>query len=881
MLTTPLKRSWIACCTFLFLSFQAPLDATRAEDPAAAEVFFESKVRPLLIERCYECHSREFDEAQGGLRVDSAGALSKGGSRGTAIVAGDSDKSLLVKAVLYDDDSMQMPPEGKLSEDEIAILRKWVDSGAFDPRVDDTPDNQEPQRDWREHWAFQSPQLADVAEEIDSRSDDPIDAVALQRMAVDGIDSSGPTDRKTWLRRIYFDLIGLPPTSEEIAQFVDSQRPDAARRVIDDLLARPEYGERWARHWMDVARYADTVGYAPAKREPRLLESENYRDWLIRAYNDDTPFDRQVLLQLAADTIDPKNVEGDLDAMGFLTIGRRFLSAGDTIDDRIDVITRGLLGLTVQCARCHDHKFDPIPTMDYYSLVGVMTSSEYRDDLPSKLALFDKEKTGDHPVWVRGQRGNRGPIAPRRFLTALHGEDPPRFKQGSGRLDLAQAIVDTNNPLTRRVLVNRVWMQMMGQPIVGTPSDYGVRTERPVQVAVLDDLAVTFAEQGDSIKHLVRRIANSYLYRQSSQVDAKAVERDPDNWYFARGIARRRDFESLRDTILAAAGQLNLQKGGDPVRIDDESPQSRRTVYAYIDRQKLPALFRVFDVAGPDAHAPRRYYTTVPQQSLYMMNSPFILDASVQVAAAATRGLPADALDMQIDALFQRVLKRSPTAEELRFALKFCQSPIDPATVPVSPAAAWAYGYGNLDESRTHVPDFKRLPHYQKGRWAGGPKIPDEVLQYTSLTPTGGHPGDVIASVRRWTAPQAGEVTISCEMKHPSDKGDGVRMSIVSGGEMLFEELLMHSDKSVPDLRVVVKAGQVIDLIAEDNVSTAFDSFQWTTKIRFQSDRGVIADFDSQADFSGDPDGEKVQLLSRLEQLAHALLISNELTFID
>ncbi len=864
----------------LLVAFLAT-NAARGEDTAAAETFFESKVRPLLIERCYECHSREFDEAQGGLRVDSAAALAKGGSRGAAIVAGDPAKSLLVKAVLYDDDSMQMPPEGKLKDEEIEILRKWVASGAYDPRVDDTPDAEEPQIDWRQHWAFQPPQQAAAVDRIDPRSDDPIDAVALDRMAREGIESSGPTDRETWLRRVYFDLIGLPPTRDEIDSFLASERPDAARRVVDNLLARPEYGERWGRHWMDVARYADTVGYAPAKREPRLLESENYRDWLIRVYNDDMPFDRQVTLQLAADTIAPKNEQGDLDAMGFLTIGRRFLSNEDIVDDRIDVVTRGLLGLTVQCARCHDHKFDPIPTMDYYSLVGVMKSSEYRDDLPSKLALFDKKKTTDHPVWVRGQRGNRGPIAPRRFLTALHGDEPPKFTHGSGRLDLAQAIVDHNNPLTRRVLVNRVWMHLMGKPIVGTPSDYGVRTEQPVQVAVLDDLAVDFAEQGDSIKHLVRRIANSYLYRQSSQVAPEVVQRDPDNWYFARGIARRRDFESLRDTILASAGQLDLQKGGAPVVISDGSPQSRRTVYAFIDRQKLPALFRVFDVASPDAHEPQRYYTTVPQQSLYLMNSPFILDASIKVADVSTRGLPADSLDEKINALFLRVLKRQPTAEELQFAIKFCQSPIDPATVPVSPASAWDYGYGNFDETRTHIPDFKRLPHFQKGRWAGGPKIPDEHLQYTSLTPTGGHPGDVIASVRRWTAPQTGEVTISCEMKHPSDKGDGVRMSIASAGKVLFEELLMNSEQSVRELVVQVKEGQVIDFVAEDNISTAFDSYQWTIQIRFQSDRGVIADFDSKTDFSGNPDGKQPRLLSRFEQLAHALLISNELTFID
>ncbi|MEZ6088943.1 MAG: DUF1549 and DUF1553 domain-containing protein [Pirellulaceae bacterium] len=697
-----------------------------------------------------------------------------------------------------------------------------------------------------------------------------------------GVASSGAADRETWLRRVYFDLIGLPPSVDEIAAFVGGSRPDAARRVIDNLLARPEFGERWGRHWMDVARYADTVGYTLANKPPRLEGSERYRDWLIRRFNDDLPYSDQIILQLAADTIDPDNKSGDLDAMGFLTVGRRFLSNDDTIDDRIDLVTRGLLGLTVQCARCHDHKFDPIPTMDYYSLVGVFNSSELRDKAASPLALFDKEKVGDHPVWVRGQRGNRGPIAPRRFLTALHGEEPPRFENGSGRLDLAHAIVDTSNPLTRRVLANRVWMHLMGKPFVDTPSDFGVRTQQPIQAEVLDDLAVAFAEDGDSVKRLIRRIAGSYLYSQSSQATTDAVRNDPDNWYFGRATRRRRDFESLRDTILQCAGQLDFRKGGAPVDIAESPDQSRRTIYAFIDRQQLPAIFRVFDVAGPDAHAPQRYYTTVPQQALYLMNSPFILKASVSVVDAATKALPADATnEQQVAAVFQKILKRSPSTEELRLAVQFCRSEIDPETVAIVPASAWAYGYGKLNEGQTAIDGFTPLPKFHEGRWGGGEALPDKQLGYTSLTANGGHPGQHFDTVRRWIAPRAGRLEIAYQAEHPSDKGDGVRMLIVSNGERLSEKNVQNSKVAVDKVAIDVQPGQAVDFVVNQNGSTSFDGYRQTIQLRLTPVRGLPTEFDSLADFSGSTDAGNSKLLTRLEQFAHALLVSNEFTFVD
>lgn len=404
--------------------------------------FFEAKVRPLLIERCYECHSVESGESSGGLRLDSAAASRAGGSLGPAVVPGDVGASKLVRAIEYADKNMQMPPDGKLADDEIAILKHWIEIGAPDPREDTAPKTTSPlQRDPKSHWAFVSPERKETQfHRDDSRSH--LDDWAAQRASEVGLELAPEAGRETLVRRVYFDLTGLPPSRDVIDRFVSSTRPDAYSRLVDELLATPEFAERFARHWLDVARYADTVGYALGGKERRIIGSHKYRDWTINAFGADMPYDEMLRHQLTGDRTDPENANGNLDAMGFLTIGRRYLNGLDTTDDRIDVITRGLLGLTVTCARCHDHKFDPIPTTDYYSLFGVLQSSRVPDDGNSPLAMVDIDKPHDSRVLIRGQQGNNGPVAERQYLTAFRASDEPKFSDGSGRVDLVNRITE-------------------------------------------------------------------------------------------------------------------------------------------------------------------------------------------------------------------------------------------------------------------------------------------------------------------------------------------------------------------------------------------------------------------------------------------------------
>ncbi|NND98942.1 MAG: DUF1549 domain-containing protein, partial [Pirellulaceae bacterium] len=532
--------------------------------------FFESKIRPLLIERCYECHSQEAGESNGDLYLDNAAGTLQGGSLGPALVPGQPDRSLVIRAVEYKDNQLQMPPDSKLSDESIALLRQWIQMGAPDPRDEQhsRDHGSHMQRDPKTHWAFVAPRAvapesaATMQHEVKSR--DRLDVFAAERAAERGLEIAIPASRETLVRRLYFDLTGLPPTRDEVESFVQSTRPDAYARLVDRLMASPEFGERFARHWMDVARYADTVGYALGGKERRIKGSERFRDWTIKAFAQDMPYDQMVLQQLAGDRTDPKNEAGNLDAMGFLTVGRRFLNGLDTIDDRIDVITRGLLAMTVTCARCHDHKFDPIPTTDYYSLFGVLQNSEAKVDGPSPLMMVDKNHTPDHPVLVRGQQGNHGPIAPRQFLTSLRQEDEPRFTDGSGRWELAQRIIDPDNPLTSRVMVNRIWGHLIGKPLVESPSDFGFRTPPPAVPEVLDDLSAEFATHW-SVKRLVRRIVMTRIYQQSAASDATTIDRDPANEFLARANRKRRDFESLRDSMLWAADSLDLRLGGDPV----------------------------------------------------------------------------------------------------------------------------------------------------------------------------------------------------------------------------------------------------------------------------------------------------------------------------
>ncbi len=848
--------------------------------------FFESKIRPLLIEHCYGCHSQESGESEGELLLDSADGLRQGGVRGTTIVPGQPDKSLLLKVIQYDDAELQMPPDGKLDRADIEAIKQWIAIGAPDPRSDSGKEQSAApsplDRDPKTHWAFNVPKRARVDFGVDGRSRDLIDAFAHHRASAKGLKPSVEAAKEELVRRLYFDLTGLPPSKKEIERFVGSEDPAAYTRLVDRLLATPDFGQRFGRHWMDVSRYADTLGYATAGKTRRHTGSERFRDWVIDAFASDMPYDQMLHHQLAGDRTDPENVNGNLDAMGFLTLGRKFLNPLDTIDDRIDVISRGLLGMTVACARCHDHKFDPIPMADYYSLGGIIFSSTQPQEGASPLMLVDKDRPIDSPILIRGQISNRGPIAPRQFLTALRQPNEPRFSDGSGRWELAQRITDSDNPLTARVMVNRLWGHLIGKPLVDSPSDFGFRTQAAVIPEILDDLSAEFSEHW-SIKKTVRRIVLSRIYRQSSDVTSSALQADPDNALLARANRRRRDFESLRDSILSVSGAIDHSIGGEPVEITLDTPSPRRTVYAMIDRQNLPAVFRTFDFASPDTHAPLRYFTTVPQQALHLLNNKQMFDLANRTAEAIRRDARSDEPDVLVTETFRRVLGRDPTAAQRRMAAEFLRQPASPPPRSLDARSLWSYGTATIDEKNGPT-DFKPLGVFQKSRWQPDSKFPSPgAMGHAYLGKETGHTASErsIAVVRRFTAPFSGQVRLIGTMGHRSDKGDGFVAAFWVAGRRLFQEVQKSNDRPYGPLSDRIEKGQTVDFVATAGQSSSFDTFYWNVRVKIVGDDGRILETDSTKHFSGPFDAQTVQPLDRLAQLAQTLLMSNEFAFVD
>ena len=850
------------------LMAMAPPAAPAPISPQHIE-FFEAKVRPLLIQHCIQCHGEKVQK--GGLRLDTAAGVRHGIDSTPIVLPGNSNKSLMLAAVNRTGE-YPMPPKTALSEDSIAVLTEWVKIGAPFP---ETNDRIVKGSDPRKHWAFQ-PVKPPLIPKSSAASD--IDRLIRTRLTEKGLIPADPADRATLIRRAYFDLIGLPPTAEESEAFVKDPSPDAFAAIIDRLLASPHYGERWGRYWLDVARYADTKGYV-FQEERNFPYSYVYRDYVIQSFNDDKPYDRFLIEQIAADKLPPSPDNRALAGMGFLTVGRRFMNnTHDLIDDRIDVITRGTMGLTVTCARCHDHKYDPIPTRDYYSLYGVLLASEEPQELPlltgfkrtPEVEAYEKElhqktvnvqavvvslhaqevaklrtaesvsayllaytktrgisqeqvrayvkdhdlnryafdrwqaaldaelkdhssvfsplialsltsdanyparlaelladvkkpinplvrksltdpkvknftsaiqvlaqvmtqpvpkepsrdyaelskllglggptdipvsaainlqnradqdqlaklrrnveafkvnsphappramvmndrKTPFEPyVFVRGNPSNHGPIVPRQAPEIVSGANRKPFADGSGRLEFARAIASRDNPLTARVMVNRVWLGHFGQGLVRTPSDFGLRSDPPALPELLDYLAFRFAEDGWSIKKLHRLIMLSEAYRQASTPTPAQYAADPENRYLSYQNRRRLDFEALRDSTLAVAGKLDRKVGGKPVDLFKAPFSARRTVYGYIDRQNLPGTLRIFDFASPDQHSPQRFQTTVPQQALFLMNSPFIAEESrglTSIDAIKNARTTAE----RIANLYRAVYSRNPTSEE-------------------------------------------------------------------------------------------------------------------------------------------------------------------------------------------------------------------------
>jgi hypothetical protein len=703
--------------------------ARAAENPATSPSssagidWFEAKIRPVLVARCYECHSAGAKEIQGGLRLDTREAVRTGGDSGPAVVPGDKDASLLLSALRYE--GPEMPPDGKLSDQVIADFETWILKGAADPREaapDEAPS--EPEKldlaAGKRFWAFQPPRAQPLpAVRAAGWPRRRIDRFVLAAMESAGLAPNPPADRRTLIRRVSFDLTGLPPSGDQVDEFVADQSPDAYARLVDRLLASPHYGERLARMWLDVARYAEDQAHIVG--DDRSLCYPNaylYRDWVIEALNRDLPYDQFVKLQLAADLIEPQDPSSHV-ALGFLGLGPKYYGRGSPAvqaeewDDRVDTVSRGLLGLTVSCARCHDHKFDPIPTEDYYALAGVFAGTEmYNRPLVPAAELNDKGqaknpeqaahivregKPRDLAVFIRGNVENQGAVVPRRFLQALSAGEPPRLAHGSGRRDLAEAIVDPKNPLVARVIVNRVWALVFGRPLVATPSNFGHSGARPSHPELLDDLAVQFVQHGWSLKWLVRELALSATYQQSSQAEPAKLAADPENRGLSRMNRRRLSAEAWRDAVLAAAGTLEPAVGGKSIDPLDPA-QNRRTVYAAVSRLELNRYLALFDYPDPNLHADRRLETTTPLQKLFVLNSPF-LAAMAKAVAARTAGSgavePAEGEagrdEAEVESVYRAVLGRGPSSEERARGLRFVRAQRAATSDPLGPWRQFAH----------------------------------------------------------------------------------------------------------------------------------------------------------------------------------------------
>jgi hypothetical protein len=594
----------------------------------------------------------------------------------------DSDAAALVQRILTTDPDLQMPPPGskkQLTDDERQLLVAWVQSGAA----------------YQPHWAFVPPQHVRPPLVESDWVRTPIDAFVLDRLMAETLTPSREAVPETLLRRITLDLIGLPPTPEEIETFVSDARPDAYRRLVDRLLASPAYGERWGRHWLDVARYGEDLAHS---FQPRLYpDGWRYRDWVVNALNADLPYDRFVTEQIAGDLLDGPRRAEQLTATGFFALGPIYYgrATDDELDDRVDTLARGFLGLTVACARCHDHKFDPIPTRDYYALAGVFASTDYREHVVTRTGALDDRATQEPTDRTRDKKAARKPVihalkegkpvnlkirirgnpatlgeeVSRRFLSILAGDDPPLFQQGSGRLELARAILGKDNPLTARVLVNRVWAHHFGRGIVATVDNFGSLGERPTHPELLDHLAGRFVD-GWSIKALHREILLSATYQMSSRHDEKNDKIDPENRLLWRMNRRRLEVEPWRDALIAVAGHLDHAMGGPPREL--AAPDNhRRTLYAAVSRHNLDPVLRLFDFPDPNLTSGQRAVTIVPLQQLFVLNSDFM---ARQAKGLAARVADAERVEERIRRAFVLAYGRPPSRREVELGEKYLAS---------------------------------------------------------------------------------------------------------------------------------------------------------------------------------------------------------------
>jgi hypothetical protein len=732
----------------------------RAADPSPAEAeFFEKEVRPLLVNRCQKCHGDQ--KTKGDLRLDSLASVLKGGASGPAVVPGQPEASRLIRAIRYTD-SPKMPPKEKLADADIVTLTRWVQMGLPWPETAGTAttaDRFQITAEQRRFWSFQPvkdpplPPVKNVAWPLS-----PIDRFILAKLEEKSLIPVQAADKRVLLRRATFDLTGLPPTPEEVEAFVADPSPQALEKVIDRLLASRHYGERWGRHWLDIVRYADTAGETADFPVP---DAHRYRNYVIDAFNADKPYDQFIKEQIAGDILarsGPREKYAErVIATGYLASARRFGFDPQnyqhlTIEDSIDTLGKSILGLTISCARCHDHKFDPIGRTDYYALYGIFDSTRYpfpgseenkrSKDFVSLLPPGEAAPAGapgvgkayavaegtphNARIHKRGDPTTLGEEVPRRFLQILHGQPLPTGAPGSGRLQLAESLASADNPLTARVLVNRLWQHHFGEGLVRTPSNFGKQGRPPTHPELLDYLATRFmapsplplsppgergrGEGGWSIKAMHKQIMLSRTYQLSSASDSTNVAADPANewlWHFQR---RRLDAESIRDALLAVSGTLDRTPAG-PHPFPAENtwnftqhnpfeavyPTNRRSVYLMTQRLRRHPFLALFDGPDPSSSTAQRSATTVPTQALFFINNPFLHEQSLKLAE---RLLHSGEERGRIDLAHQLTLGRPATPAECQAAEAFLRrymQEVKAAGTPAElcPRLAWA-GYARV-----------------------------------------------------------------------------------------------------------------------------------------------------------------------------------------
>jgi len=776
----PSKRLLIALFVSCLLS--GPRGAEAAEPSAEGLAFFEKKIRPVLVERCYKCHSAESEKLKGELMLDTRVGIRKGGESGHAVVPGKLKESLLIESIRYENEDLEMPPKEKLPEAVIADFEKWIMMGAPDPRENNAAIEKPNWQKSRNHWSFKAPQqpaIPKVKQDNWARSD--IDRFVLAGLEKQSLQPATQADRRTLVRRLFFDLNGVPPTPKEVEAFVNDKDPGAYEKLVDRLLASESFGERWGRHWLDIARYAESSGKDVNLTYPHAWR---YRDYVIDSFNADKPYDQFIREQLAGDLMPPRDDSHQAELMtatGFLALGpkshnerNRMQFAVDLVDEQIETLSRSMLGLTIACARCHDHKFDPIAQREYYAMAGILYNTETyfgtvdgpgnrrstrllnlpaetaeghgktlsttertrlektlaesvkaRDELvaqgrrerrdgsgdiqrtqfrirvassrvsdlkerlsgytengqsiPRAMGVRDRGFVRETRLLERGEINQPGERVGRGFVSIINPDFKPFFnRRGSGRKQMAEWIVSPGNPLTARVMVNRIWHHLFGQGLVRSMDNFGSTGDAPSHPELLDHLALQFVNQDWSIKKMIRQVVLSRSYQMTSDYDSANYQTDPDNRYLWRMSKRRLDAESLRDAMLSVSGLLDWDRPrGSPVAKAGNGQINRsrnlqgrdlltgsdhRSVFLPIVRDMVPPSLDLFDYAEPSLVTGKRDVTTVPSQALYLMNNPYVTRAADNMARRLFN--QASSGPERVSLAFQLALGREPTTVE-------------------------------------------------------------------------------------------------------------------------------------------------------------------------------------------------------------------------